>query len=101
MYVDGIDMHVCTTFRHACTCIYKYIRFLTHINMYISCTYRYIHAVSVTFFLFTYMCDKVCSTDALCTDGYKHFMKCTDIAEQCTYSGTDILLVFIALLVGL
>ncbi len=69
--------------------------------MYISCTYSYIHAVSVTYFLFTYMYDKVCTTDALCTDGYIHFMKCTDIAEQCTYRDTNILLVLIALLVGL
>ncbi len=46
-----------------------------------TCTYMF-----VTFFLFTYMLVKVCTVDVLCTDGYIHFMKCTDIVEWCTYT---------------
>ena len=29
---------------------------------------------------------KVCLADVPCTDGYIHFMKCTDITELCTYT---------------
>ncbi len=43
--------------------------------------------MSVTYFLIEYMYVKVCTADVLCTtDGYIHFMKCTDIIEKCTYT---------------
>ncbi len=42
--------------------------------------------MSVPYFLFTYIYVKVCIADVLCTDGYIHFMKCTDIIELCTYT---------------
>ena len=29
---------------------------------------------------------KICTGDVLCTDGYIHYMKCTDILELCTYT---------------
>ena len=29
---------------------------------------------------------KICTGDVLCTDGYIHYMKCTDILERCTYT---------------
>ena len=29
---------------------------------------------------------KVYTGDVLCTDGYIHYMKCTDILEVCTYT---------------
>ncbi len=55
--------------------------------------------MSVTYFVFTYMYVKVYTADVLFTDGYIHFMKCTDIAEQCTY--TDIRTLIFALMAGL
>ncbi len=61
---------------------YKYIRVLTHINMYISCTNMYIHVCSM-FLIYIHV--KVCTADVQCTDGYTHFMKCSDIIELCTY----------------
>ncbi len=39
--------HVCTLFRRVCTCLYKYIRALTHVNIYILCTNMYIHVCSI------------------------------------------------------
>jgi hypothetical protein len=42
--------------------------------------------MSVTYFLFTYMYVKVCTTDVQFTDGYIYFMECTDISEHCTYT---------------
>ncbi len=73
--------HVCTLFRRVCTCLYKYIRVATYTNMYISCTY-----MSVTYFLFTYMYVNECTAGVLCTDGYIHYIQCTDIVEQCMYT---------------
>ncbi len=65
--------------------------------MYILCTY-----MSVTYFLFTYMSVKVCTPDVQCTDGYIHFMKCTGIVEQCTYTDVSFWFSFLfALLPGL
>ncbi len=69
MYMPGYK-RVCTLFRHVCTCIYYYVRILNHTNMYIQCTNLYI------------VC---CVAHVQCTDGYIHFMKCTDIAETGTY----------------
>ena len=43
--------------------------------MYIQCTTLYIEC---------------CVAHVQCTDGYIHFMKCTDIVETCTY--IDVLL---------
>ena len=76
--------HVCTSFRRVCTCLYKYIRVLTHIM--INCTYHVQTCtyMSVPYFLFTFMYVKVCTADVPCTDGYTHFMKCSDIIELCT-----------------
>ncbi len=51
-----------------------YIRVLNHINMS-QCTYN----------LQTCIC-RVCVADVQCTDGYIHFMKCTDIVELGTYT---------------
>jgi hypothetical protein len=76
--------HVCTLFRRVCTCLYKYMR----VSTYIKCTYH-VHTctyMSVTCFLFTYMYVKVCTADVLCTDGYIHFIQCTDIVEQCIFT---------------
>ncbi len=39
----------------------------------------------VPYFFFTYMYVKVCNADVLCTDGYIHFKKCTNIIELCTH----------------
>ncbi len=67
----AINVLVCTSFRHVCTCLYFYVRILNHINKYIQCTNLYI------------VC---CVAHVQCPDGYiVHFMKCTDIAEQGTY----------------
>ncbi len=69
----------CTLFRRAsvCTCLYYYVRVLNHINMYIQLecsTNPYIECC-------------VAHVTVQCTDGYIHFMKCTDIlvAEPGTY----------------
>ena len=62
MYNEGYK-HVCTWFRHVCTCLYIYIQVLHHTNMYI-----YVYAGNVQ-----------------CTDGYIHFMNCTDSDVPCTY----------------
>ena len=65
------------------TCIYMFIQVYTCFNFYKhvhTCTY-----MSVTYFLFTYLYVKVCTADVHCTEGYIHFMKCTDIVETCTY----------------
>jgi hypothetical protein len=56
---------VCTLFRRAFTCLYYYVRVLNHINMYTQCANLYIEC---------------CVAHVQCTDGYIHFMKCTDIA---------------------
>jgi hypothetical protein len=69
MYIPGYK-RVCTSFRHVCTCLYYYVQFLNHTNMYIQCINLYI---------------KCCVAHVQCTDGYIHFMKCTDIAEPGTY----------------
>ena len=69
MYNKGYK-HVCTWFRHVCTCLYIYIQVLHHTNMYIQCTNMYIH---------------VYVGNVQCTDGYIHFMNCTDRDEPCTY----------------
>jgi hypothetical protein len=75
-YVHGMYIlqykHVCTSFRRVCTCLYYYVHVLNHINMYIlQCT--------VTLYM------ECCVAHVQCTDGYIHFMKCTDIVETCTY----------------
>ena len=74
LYIHGMYIprykHVCTSFRHVCTCSYYYVQVLNHVNMYIQCTNLYI---------------KCYVAYVQCTDGYRHFMKCTDIAEPCTY----------------
>ena len=69
MYNEGYK-HVCTWFRHVCTCLYIYIQVLHHTNMYIQCTNMYIH---------------VYAGNVQCTDGYIHFMNCTDSNVPCTY----------------
>jgi hypothetical protein len=73
MYVHCSDVYVN---------VYTSIRVLTHINMYISCTNMYIH---VCFIFFIYIQVKVCTADVPCTNGYTHFMKCSDIIELCPY----------------
>ena len=74
MYIHGMYIlpfkHVCTSFRRVCTCLYHHVHVLSHINMYIQCTTLYIEC---------------CVAHVQCTDGYIHFMKCTDIVETCTY----------------
>ena len=69
MYILGYK-HVRTSFRRVCTCLCMYIHVLNHINMYIQCTNLYIEC---------------CVAHVQCTEGYIHFMKCTDIAEPGTY----------------
>ncbi len=58
-YLHGIYIwrykHVCTLFRRVCTCIYKYIHVLTHINMYIPCTNLNIH-VCYIFLIYILVC---------------------------------------------
>jgi hypothetical protein len=58
------------------TCIYMYIHVYTRSESYehVHTMYKYVYAI--------------CVDDVSCTDGYIHFMKCTDIIELCTY--TDI-----------
>jgi hypothetical protein len=67
------------------TCMYMYIQVNT-----LFYSYKHVHTdtyMSVTYFLIEYMYVKVCTADVLCTtDGYIHFMKCTDIIEKCTYT---------------
>jgi hypothetical protein len=75
LYVHGMYIRrykrVCTLFRRVCTCLYYYVRVLNHINMYVQCTNLYIEC---------------CVAHVQCTDGYIHFMKCTDIAEPGTHN---------------
>ncbi len=56
--------------------------------MYIPCTNLYI-LVCYTFFIYTHVCQGMYS-DFQWTDGYIHFMKCTDIIELCTYTQADV-----------
>ena len=62
MYVHGSDMYV-----HVYTFTYKFCITQT-------CTYN----------VQTWICP-VFADNVPCTDGYIHFMNCTDIDEQCTY----------------
>ena len=65
-YIHGSDESV-----HVYTSINLYTHILISINMYIQCKCMYIH---------------VCTGNVLCTEGYIHFMKCTDIVEHSTYT---------------
>jgi hypothetical protein len=69
MYIQRYK-HVYTLFRQLGTCLYNYIQVLNHVNMYIQCTNMYI---------------EYCVAHVQCPEGYIHFMKCADIAEQSTY----------------
>ena len=62
---------VYTWFRQVCTCLYKYKLVYTRFNFYKHVHTMYIH---------------VCTANMLCTEGYIHFMKCTDIVEHGTYT---------------
>ena len=62
MYIHGSDVYV-----HVYTSINLYTHVLISINMYT----MYIH---------------VCTAYVLCTEGYIHLMKCTDIVEHNTYT---------------
>ena len=62
---------VYTWFRRVCTCLYKYKLVYTRFNFYKHVHTMYIH---------------VCTANVLCTEGYIHFMKCTDIVEHGTYT---------------
>ncbi len=72
LYVHGMYIlrckRVCTLFRRVCTCLYYYVRVLNHINMYVQCTNLYIEC---------------CVAHVQCTDGYIHFMKCTEYYRHC------------------
>ena len=46
-----------------------YVNVYTSINTF--CFYKHVHT----------MYFKICTGDVLCTDGYIHYMKCTDILE--------------------
>jgi hypothetical protein len=63
------------------TCMYMYIQY-TRFDSYLyhvhTSTYMF-----VTYFLFPCMYVKGCLAYVQCTDGYTHFMKCTDIIELC------------------
>ena len=52
--------HVCTLFRPVCTCLYKYIRVSTYIDMYIRCTNMYIH-VCYLFCVYIHVCQSMYS----------------------------------------
>ena len=75
-YVHGMYnlmyKRVCTSFRRVRTCSYNSEHVLNYTNMYIQCTNLYIECCH-------------CAAHVQCTDGYIHFMKCTDIVETCTY----------------
>jgi hypothetical protein len=60
------------------------------INIYVHCSDVYVHVYTCKFESYTHVSTtcNVCVDGVLCTDGYIHFMKCTDIVEFCTY--TDI-----------
>ena len=62
---------VYTWFRRVCTCLYKYKLVYTRFNYYKHVHTMYIH---------------VCTAKVLCTEGYIHFMKCTDIVKHGTYT---------------
>ena len=67
---------VYTWFRRVCTCLYKYKLVYTRFNFYKHVHTMYIH---------------VCTANVLCTEGYIHFMKCTDIVEHGTYIAQTLL----------
>ncbi len=79
LYVHGMYIlrykRVCTLFRRVCTCLYYYVCVLKHINMYVQFTNLYIECWVA---------------HVQCTDGYIHFMKCTEIAEQPEGTHNDI-----------
>ena len=91
-YVHGMYIlmykRVCTSSRRVRTCSYNSEHVLNYTNMYIKCTNLYIEC---------------CAAHVQCTDGYIHFMKCTDIAEPGTYIDISfwIQLFLFALLAGL
>jgi hypothetical protein len=41
---------------------------------------------------------QICTADVQCTDGYVHYLKCTDIVELCTY--TDVFFFFFIIFAG-
>ena len=51
-----------------------YVHVLTITNTF--CFYKHVHTMYV----------KICTGDVLCTNGYLHYMKCTDTLQQCTYT---------------
>ena len=65
---------VYTWFRRVYTCLYRYKLVYTRFNFYKHVHTMYIH---------------VCTANVLCTEGCIHFMKCTDIVEQGTYTAVS------------
>ncbi len=69
------------------TCMYMFIQVYMRFDSYkhVHIIYKQVHTCLLNLsFLDTCMC-KVCTADVPCTDGYTHFMKCTDINELYTY----------------
>ena len=59
--------------------------------MYVHRSDVYVHVLTITITFCFYkhvhtMYVKICTGDVLCTDGYIHYMKCTDILELYTYT---------------
>ena len=96
-------IHVCTWYIHLWTIInmdvhstYMVCTFRS-INMYVHCSDVYVHVYTFTYTFWiietctynvqTYI-SQVCAANIWCTDGYIHFMNCTDVVELRTY--TDI-----------
>ena len=60
------------------TCMYMYKHVYTRFE-----SYKHVHTMYKP--VYASNSSKFCVADVPCTDGYIHFMNCTDIDEQCTY----------------
>ena len=67
---------VYTWFRRVYTCLYRYKLVYTRFNFYKHVYTMYMH---------------VCTAYVWCTEGYIHFLKCTDIVEHGTYIAQTLL----------
>ncbi len=101
MYVHGIDMYIHCTVQTCMyivqTCMYMFIQVYSRVfdsykHVHIMYKLEHVHTcdMSVPYFLFTYM--YVNTADVPCTDGFIHFMKCTDVIELCTYIDVSFLI---------
>jgi hypothetical protein len=75
-------------YKHVCTW-YVHVRTYSGLNMYVHGSDMYVHVYTNFINMYipcTNLYMQICTADVPCTDGYVHYLKCTDIVELCTYT---------------